>query len=108
MPLTVIAEADQTAVVGTEHTLVTDTTNKVYVLAVDTGNMALGDILELRIKTKVRTGGVSRQAYSKTFAHVQGDPNKYSVPVPADVEIVATLKQTAGTGRVFPWKLLSV
>lgn len=108
MPLTVIAEGDQTAVIGTEHTLVTDTTNKVYVLVVDTANMALGDILELRIKTKARSGGTSRQAYSKTYAHVQGDPNKYSVPVPADVEIVATLKQTAGTGRVFPWKLLSV
>lgn len=105
---TIIAEGDQTAVIGTEHTLVTDATNKIYVLVVDTGNMVNADILELRIKTKVRTGGVSRQAYSVSYAHVQGDPNKYSVPVPADVEIVATLKQTAGTGRVFPWKLLSV
>ena len=26
----------------------------------------------------------------------------------ADVSIKATLKQTAGTGRAFPWKLLSL
>jgi len=105
MALTVVAEGDQVAVIGTEHTLSTQIGAGVHLLVVDTGAMALGDILELRIKTKVRTGGTSRLAYSVSYSQVQGDPNKYSVPVPSDVELVATLKQTAGTGRTFPWKI---
>lgn len=104
----VIAEAEQTAVIGTEHSLVTDGTNQTYVLVVDTGNMQNADELELRLKTKVRTGGTSRIAYTATYRHAQGDPNKYSIPVPADIEIAATLKQTAGTGRAYPWKLLAL
>lgn len=107
MPL-VIAEGEQTAVIGTEHTLATDGTDHTYILAVDTGNMQNGDELELRLKTKVRSGGTSRIAYGATYKHAQGDPNKYSIPVPANIEIVATLKQTAGTGRAYPWALLSL
>ena len=98
--------ATQTAVVDTEHTLDTETVAGVYVLVVDTVNMVNGDVLELRIKTKYASGGTSRLAYSQTYAHVQSDPIKYSVPVPVDTEIICTLKQTAGTARDFPWNLL--
>lgn len=98
----------QTATIGTEHTLATVTTAGTYVLAVDTGNMVDGDTLELRLKTKVRTGGTSRLAYFVTYVNAQDDPNKYSVPVPVITEIVATLKQTVGTGRAFPWSLYSL
>ena len=97
----------QTATIGTEHTLatVTPATPSGYTLVVDTGAMVNADVLELRIKTKVLTGGTSRVAYYATYAHVQAQPQKYSVVVPADVEIVYTLKQTAGTGRAYPWKV---
>ena len=96
----------QTAVISTEHTLATETTPGVYVLVVDTANMALGDVVELRIKTKYTTGGTSRLAYKQTYAHIQSEINKYSIPIPVDAEIICTLKQTAGTGRDFPWNLL--
>lgn len=108
MALAVVASGTQTATVGTEHSLAISTTGKTYVLVVDAGAMQNDDILELRIKTKVLSGGTQQVAYYALFQHVQAEPQKYSVPVPADIEIECTLKQTAGTGRSFPWKLLSI
>jgi hypothetical protein len=108
MALGVVAQNTQAATVGTEHTLATDTTGKTYVLVVDLGPLAAGDVVELAIYTKVRSTSTERLAYFATYANVQDEPNKYSVPVPADVSFKATLKQTAGTGRSFDWKLLSL
>jgi hypothetical protein len=70
--------------------------------------MVAGDVLELRIKTKAKSGGTSRLAYMATYANAQAEPIKYSIPVPVDTEIVATLMQTDGTGRDFPWNLLKL
>jgi hypothetical protein len=108
MALAEVAGGDQVATVTTEHTLTTHTGGKTVVLVVDTNAMVAGDILELRLKTKARSGGTSRLAYYAAFAHVQAAPIKYSVPVPANIECVATLKQTAGTSRTFTWALLSL
>jgi hypothetical protein len=108
---TSVASGTQTATVTTEHTLATDTTGKTYVLVVDAGAMADGttpDLLELRIYTIVLTSGTERLAYIASFVGAQAEPQKYSVPVPADISIKVTLKQTQGTGRAFPWKLLSL
>lgn len=93
---------------GTEQTLTTQTTAATYVLVTDTANMVNGDMIELRLKTKARSGGTSRQAYVVTYQNVQGNPNKYSVPVPANVEIVATIKRVGGSDRAYPWGLLSL
>jgi hypothetical protein len=108
MALAEVTGGSQTAVISTEHTLATSTTGKTYVLVVDTTNMVNGDVLELRIKTKPRSGGTSTLAYIANYADLQTAPVKYSVPIPANVELVATLKQTAGTGRVFIWCILSI
>jgi len=103
-----LASGTQTATITTEHTLATDTTNKVYVLKVDLAAMVNGDILELRLYSKILTGGTERLAYVAVYAHAQGVPAVYSPPLPEDISCKATLKQTAGTGRAFPWALLSV
>jgi hypothetical protein len=96
----------QTATITTEHTLATVTDPGTYVLGVDMGALAAGDIVELRIKTKMRSGGTSRLAYGPVkFEGVQTVPNKYSMPIPSDIEAVFTLKQTVGTGRAFPWSV---
>ena len=108
MALAVVASGTQAATVGTEHTLATSTTGKTYVLVVDTGAMAAGDILELRIYTIVLAAGTERLAYIVVYAHAQSDPQKYSIPVPANISFKATLKQTAGTGRSYPWSVLSL
>jgi hypothetical protein len=60
----------------------------------------------LRLKVKAVHDGSSLLAYLAVYAHAQVEPVKFSVPVPVDSEIVATLKQTEGTGRAFPWNLL--
>ena len=108
MSLTSVDSGSQTATISTEHTLSTQTTAGTYVLVVDLGNLANGDVVELRLKTKAKAAGTSRLAYLATFANAQGAPNTYSIPVPVDTEIVATLTQTAGTGRSFDWNLLTL
>jgi len=95
---------------GTEQGLATDTANKNYVLVVDTANLVNGEAVELRLYTKCLTGGTERLAYMATYVNAQGEPMKYSVPVPADISLRATLKQTAyfSAYKAFPWKLLSL
>jgi hypothetical protein len=36
------------------------------------------------------------------------DAVQLSIPIPADQPVTFTLKQTAGTGRDFPWKVLAL
>lgn len=108
MTLAIIASGTQSATLDTEHTLDNDTTGKTYVLVVDTGAMVNGDIVIFRIKTKVLSGGTLRLAYSTTYANVQAEPQKYSIPIPANIEIECSLEQTDGTGRSYPWVLLSI
>jgi len=95
---------------GTEQTLITLTTNKTFLLSVDTGNMVNGETIEVSIYTKCLTGGISRLAYFVSYSHVQGTPQKFSVPVPSDIEFKATLTQTAYVTayKTFPWKVLSL
>lgn len=94
---------------GTEQTLGSAiTSNKVLVLGVDTGAMVNGDTIELRIYTKILSGGTERLAYYASYSHAQGEPNKYSIPVPADVSWKATIKRTAGSDRSYPWSQLSL
>lgn len=106
MGLVAAASGTQTAAIGTEHQLTSQTGAGAYVLVVDANNMAAGDTLTLKIKTRVIGGGELRLAYTMSYADLQSEPNKYSVPVPSNNEIVATLTQTAGTSRDFPWSLL--
>lgn len=109
MSLTVTASGTQSATVGTEHTLTTLTAGKTYTLHVDCNAMSHGtgtaDELELRIKTKVLSGGTERDTYSATFVGAQDIPIKISLPVPVPQTATVTLKQTAGTGRSFPWAI---
>lgn len=102
------SDGSQTATISTEHTLATITTAGTYVLMVDTNNMALGDKLTLKVKVKVQSTGTTRLAFTANYAHVQGEPVKLSIPVASTNEIVFTLEQTAGTGRAFPWEIVSL
>jgi hypothetical protein len=108
MAVTSVGSGSQTCTLDTEHTLDTETGAGVYVLVLDLNNMALGDILIVRIKTKAKTGSTSRLAYIKTFSHVQIEINKYSPAVPVDTEIVVSIEQTDGTGRSIDWNLLKM
>lgn len=102
------ANGTQTAVVTTEHTLATEATAGVYVLMVDLSNLVNGDVVELRLKTRVLTGDTSLQLWTAVYANVQADVLCVSLPVASPFEIIATLKQTAGTARNFKWSLNSL
>lgn len=103
-----VGSGSQTAVIDTEHTLDTEIIAGTYILIVDTNNMVNGDTVILRIKTKCKTGSTSRLAYEAVYSHAQAMINKYSIPVPIDTELICTLEQIDGTGRVFDWNLLKV
>ena len=102
------ASGTQTATIGTEHTLATRTDGKTYVLVVDLNALANGDVVELRVKDMTLAAGTTRTVYKATFAHAQAEPIVHSIPVASAHEFVATLDQTNGTGRAFPWSLRSL
>ena len=106
------ASGSQVATVTTEHTLNSPSAAGTYILSVDTSVMASGDVLELRVYQVTLTGGTQRVAYLMIYYGAQptDDVEKISIPIGNDlVEANAlkfTLKQTFGTGRTYPWKVL--
>lgn len=108
MSVAVNTSGSQTATVDTEHTLATVTDAGVYILVVDTAAMVAGDELELRIYGKARSSDTERVLRYASFAGPQGMPLKDCVPVVSPHSFKATLKQTAGTGRAFPWAIYNV
>jgi len=111
MTVTVEATGTQTATVSTEHTLNSGsfTGAKTYMLRVDTDNLANGDVLELRVKAKVLTGGSEKVLYLASYAHDQGSDDVIKeIVVSSPYSTSFTLKQTAGTGRAFDWHVISL
>lgn len=108
MALVQQANGTQTATLDTEHTLATRTDGKTYVLCTNLANLANGDVVILRAKTKPLTGSTSVLAYQATYAHAQSEKAVYSVPIPAVHEVIFTLEQTDGTGRDFEWSVISL
>ena len=101
------ASGTQTATLTTEHTLATITTPiGIYQLFVDAAALADGETLRLRVKYKVLTGGTERVLQEAIYVNAQADPIKVSLPIVSDISFVATLTQTGGTGRAFPWKIM--
>lgn len=111
MAVSVASDGSQTATISTEHTLFDSSAVGTYQLTVDAVNLAAGDTLELRVYRMVRTGGTRRVLYFASFTGAQVTDDMVKVSIPASVGITdsgafrATLKQTAGTGRVFPWSV---
>lgn len=106
-----VTSGTQTAVIGTEHTLYTSVSGdngKTVLLLIDTTNMANADVVEFRIKRKVVAPGSATLIYLATYAHVQLEFVKISIPIPViDTGALFTLKQTEGTGRAFDWSIES-
>jgi hypothetical protein len=112
MAVTLYASGTQSATVTTEHFLSSPNVAGTYTLHVDTVNMVALDVLELRTYQMVLTGGTSRVVLVSTFTGPQhtDDLIKISAPISNDLTdsnaIRFSLKQTAGTSRNFPWKVL--
>lgn len=95
---------------GSEQTLTTQTAPGVYVLRVNLVNMQAGDIVELRIKSKVLAGDTAALEQFATYNGALVAPAGAvkiiaSIPAIIDQYITCALKQTAGTNRQYPWSL---
>lgn len=103
--VTVEGEGSQTATVGVEHTLHTEVDSRNLSLIVDLDNLASGDTVELRCKTRVLSGGATREIILGTYSGDQEDEIIQSIPIVSPYECIFTLKQTAGVSRVFDWRV---
>jgi hypothetical protein len=90
---------------GAATTLATITTPGVYVLTLNLANMASGDTVTVRARTKALTGGTLGDVMARTFTGAQTVPIRQSIPVLSEHEVAFTLTQTAGTARSFPWSV---
>jgi len=104
---TVNSQGDLTAD-GTEQTVWDVTTNKWFSGYIDLENMQSGDTTTVKRYIQVRGTGVATLVleWSETYTDAQTAKKIiYVPPMPSDVEYKVTLQQTAGTNRVYPFKL---
>lgn len=112
MAITLFESATTTPVVGTESFFNVNVAG-VYTFHVDTVNMVAGDVLEIRVYQMVLTSGTSRVVYVASYSGAQltDDTIKVSIPIGNDLTDTTalrfSLKQTFGTARAFPQKILS-
>ena len=112
MAVTAENSGTQTATVTTEHFVEDTNVAGVFTFHVDTVNLVDLDVVELRVYQMVLTGGASRVVYLGIFygAQLTDDLIKVSVPISNELTDATalrfSLKQTFGTGRAFPWKVL--
>lgn len=112
MAVTAHASGTQTATVTTEHFLTSPAVAGVFTLHVDLVNMVAGDYVELRVYQMVLTAGTQRVAYLDTYQGAQPTDQLIAISVPISNELTDanalrfSLKQTLGTSRNFPWKVL--
>ena len=106
MPVSVKTSGSLTATAGgTEDTLATVTDAGTYALAVDCANMTAGDTVVLRLYGKARSSDTERLMFESSYDNAQADPLKMSFAVMSPHHLKATLTQTAGSARAFPWAI---
>jgi hypothetical protein len=100
------ASAPAALTLDTPTTLDTDTTAGVYQLFLDTNALAAGDVLIVRTKMKVTSGGTTRLFEQKVLAGVTGPKAFCTEPVMIAHYVEFELEQTDGTGRSIPWSVV--
>ncbi len=82
------------------------TTPGVYQMVLDTNAMVAGDILVIRSKIKVVSGGTARLFEQEVVAGVTAAKAYSTEPVAIAWEIEYEIEQTDGVGAVIPWSVL--
>lgn len=114
MTVAAAASGTQTATVTTEHQLADTAAAGIYTFEVDCNAMVAGDVLELRVYKMILTAGTSRVVFVGFFYGAQATDDLVKVSVPVTNELTDStslrfsLKQTFGTGRAFPWKVVKI
>ena len=85
----------------------TITTDGVYQVFIDTGNMAAGDQYKIRVKEKVTSGGSQREIYAATLTGTMTD-NWVSPSLILIHGWDVTVQKLAGTDRSFGWSIRAV
>lgn len=97
--------------IGSPVTLADTSAAATYQLTIELGNLAAGDVLEVRIWKKVLTGGTRGVAYfaRRSDAQPADDRQLLSVPISTALAdsgaIRAEITQTKGSSRNFDWCL---
>lgn len=99
----------QTAVISTEHFLATPTAPiKTRRLLVDATALAATETLILRFYGPVLAAGTNALIRQVTFIGTLSEPHIQSVPVSMPQGGSISLQQTTGTGRAFPWAIITL
>jgi hypothetical protein len=99
---------------GTEQDIGAAITNAgTFLLYVDLNNLINGDIVELRAKVKISSGGSYITLFNRSYAHDFGDPDvsevlQVSVPITHIHGMKFTLHQVDGTNRTFPYQIIQL
>lgn len=112
--LGVVTQGDKTCA-ATEDALGTSSETGVFALLCDLSNMVTSDVIQIRLKVKVRASGTGSTARTVAYAQYSGaqtEPTDVVLgPVPSALEVTATIKQTgtgAGGYKVVPWSLVRI
>lgn len=79
-----------------------------YVARVDCAALALGESAVVRVYSKTLLGGTERVEQAITVIGGADPEVALTTPCPTDVSFRVGVTQTGGTGRSYPWKLLSL
>lgn len=113
MALAPSAQGDQLLTVGTEIQVASDTVPGTYKALVDLGPLVSGDTVQVRLKNKIRSSGVSALGLDQfaTFSGPLSDPTPAIATLTAECtlgQIALTIKQTAGVAKTVAFVLLRV
>lgn len=100
------ASAPAALTLDTPAVITSQTDPGVYQLFIDTNNMAAGDVLIVRSRVKVVSGGTARLFEEKVLGGVTGPKAFCTEPVEVAWHIEYELEQTEGTGRIIPWSVV--
>jgi len=105
----VVAEGTVTAD-GTEQTLLDSSLLATFQAHVSLINMAGGDTVVIRIKSKIGSLGTLRTVYEATFSGAQTGANLLQIgpPLPSGWQYVLTIQQTAGVNRQYLYRVDSL
>jgi hypothetical protein len=111
MAVTLAAGNTYTATTASPGTAVhTVTTAGTFTFHIDLTTMAAGDVVELRIYSKVLTGSTPRVVYYQQYRNAQATDNAVQISVPISNDLVeANALQFyvyQSVNRSLPWKVL--
>lgn len=98
----------QSATPGTEHTLAAPTTDAKRTLTVDVSALAGTESVEIRIKESAQSGGTVGVVKLATYYAGEPEPITKSPAFEFAYGATFTLKQIGGTGRSFPWRVVTL